>query len=182
MTGHDMSEKPVWLLDVDGVINALSARPPVSYWHRGSQWSHERINGYMILWSHDVVRFIREVHEEGLAEVRWHSTWQHLANEFLSPAMNLPQFEVMDARPIASCRYWWKIDGATEVLTSGRRILWTDDDLAYSHDEVVAEIALSPGNLVLSPRSEVGLLPRDLKRIATYLGIQWSPSTLDITQ
>jgi hypothetical protein len=43
-----------------------------------------------------VVNFLTGVHEEGRAEIRWHTTWQHDAQN-LADLVGLPKFPVADA-------------------------------------------------------------------------------------
>ena len=79
-----VSEKPVWLLDIDGVINATvgwKGKPPTQVW-AASNWidtvAADAIQ-FRILSARPVIEFVKLVHETGRAEIRWHTTWQHSA-------------------------------------------------------------------------------------------------------
>ena len=72
---------PVWLLDIDGVLNAAAKKPDRNVWP-AADWIEGRAHeaggaAWRILAARPVVDFIRGVHEEGRAEIRWHTTWQH---------------------------------------------------------------------------------------------------------
>lgn len=65
--------KPVWLLDIDGVLNVASRRPPRFVWP-GDQWIQGRASDgrheFPMLVARPVVEFVRAVHEQDRAEVR----------------------------------------------------------------------------------------------------------------
>jgi hypothetical protein len=63
-----MSLPPVWLLDVDGVINA--ARPGWGAKPRSGMASSMAV-GWRMRWAPALVRRIRDVHTTGALEVRW---------------------------------------------------------------------------------------------------------------
>src|SRR5262245_30167423 len=92
--------KPIWLLDFDGVLNAISKRPPTHVWPRDTWVVTEAKGREGVLWpilaAKPVLAFIREIHETGLAEIRWHSTWQQDTVN-LSEALDLPVFPIQPA-------------------------------------------------------------------------------------
>jgi len=86
---------PVWLLDVDGVVNAVSRFPDPKVWDDwqsgtavadGTEWP--------ITFSPSVTGTIRRLHEQGLVEVRWLTTWRGNANGSLRDLLGLPEFAV----------------------------------------------------------------------------------------
>lgn len=126
---------PLWLLDVDGVINAVTHEPPDGYVQadvpdgRGRTWP--------ITYRKDVIDFIGQLHETNLVEVRWLTTWCESARDFLAPALGLPEFQVEgsdDHLNPAHYRTWWKSVTAQRLAAQEpeRPLIWTDDDLAYS--------------------------------------------------
>jgi hypothetical protein len=168
---------PVWLLDIDGVVNAL-ARGPVPDSFPPDDWRQYVVEadipgmGRMllpILVAQPVVEFIREVYESGRAEVRWHSTWRTAAMTDLAPTLGLPGIPISIApewtqRPPG----WWKLPAAQRVLASGRRLVWTDDDIDEYLDDVSATMR-EPSALLISPDPVTGLTQRDLDRITAFL-------------
>lgn len=177
---------PVWLLDIDGVINAISRKPDTSVWPR-DQWAtgSAECDGqeWPILWSRPVVDFIREVHESGRAEVRWHTTWQHEATN-LAALVGLPAMPVAEAseyadqathaaHAIADGRpSWWKLAAAERVVRDERRpLIWTDDDIRFElrrYDMDAGMRAHAPV-LAISPNQYTGLLRKHLTQIETFI-------------
>ena len=100
---------PVWLLDIDGVVNALARGPVHDSWPPES-WVQCVIradmprNGPMVLpifAAQPVLDFITRAHHSGRVEVRWHSTWRTAAVTELAPALGLPT-TIPISRPMAS--------------------------------------------------------------------------------
>ncbi|GIH07355.1 hypothetical protein Rhe02_54220 [Rhizocola hellebori] len=179
---------PVWLLDVDGVVNACSRKPDGSVWPK-DQWlsgkAQNRDGEFPILWAQPVVDFIRDVHESGRAEVRWHTTWQKDAAA-IEALCGLPAFEVAVAPEFdAAVTYaaeairegrpdWWKLPSAERVVRDEKRpLVWTDDDITYSLKRYDADAGLraySPA-LLVSPNDRTGLTPKHLRRIGDFLDL-----------
>lgn len=110
-----MTSKPVMLLDLDGVLNALtnpitvpglpdSIRTvpktltrvwPQDSWRVGS-WTIDRVK-FPLLWAVDVTRQIKAWHEDADVEIRWHTTWQHEAPKVAKAVFGLPEFQVANA-------------------------------------------------------------------------------------
>jgi len=161
--------KPVWLLDVDGVINlfddAVKAWPDV-----------ERFTclGFQITWSPTLMRRIRAVHDAGFAEVRWLTTWEDLANEHLTGPFSLPELAVAGRRPSHdSLRSWWKLPHAQAVYEAGVRVIWTDDDIAFASDAKAWLDEVGPERMTaVSPRG--GLLPEHLDLIERTLATPYT--------
>ena len=123
-----MREIPIWLLDVDGVINAFDeTRPVLGEW---GDWETFTARGFPIRHSPAMVERIRALHEAGRVEVRWLTTWGSYANTDLEP-LGLPAFEVAAEQPFRERLSWWKLPVAQDLFARGHQIIWTDDDLAF---------------------------------------------------
>lgn len=178
---------PVWLLDIDGVINAISPKPDRGVWP-ADQWITGVANAdgtdWPILAARPVVEFIRRVHESGRAEIRWHTTWQHDAAN-LARLLDLPDLAVQacpefatrrqglaGAAPVAVRETWWKLPAARRVVEEeGRSLLWTDDDADQElrpHGGRRALAGTAP-RLVVCPRPRIGLTRRQLRAIDAFL-------------
>ncbi|WP_051367208.1 hypothetical protein [Hamadaea tsunoensis] len=166
---------PMWLLDIDGVINALADEPPASVWP-ADQWitTTARSAGdleWPLQAARPVLDFLREVHRSGRAEIRWHTGWQHYAGN-VSAALDLPAWPILDCPEYASAPLgvplteaaepWWKLPAAQRVADSGRALLWTDDD-------ALRQGAAIEGALIIAPDEETGLTPSQLRLIDTWL-------------
>lgn len=158
--------KPVWLLDVDGVINlfdgAAKAWPDVE---------HFTALGYRITWSPSMLQRIRAIHDSGLAEVRWLTTWEGLANEHLSEPFGLPQLTVAGGRPFRDdISTWWKLPHAQAAYETGVHIIWTDDDINFASDAKKWLEEVGPDRMTaISPHG--GLLPEHLDLIERQLQV-----------
>lgn len=158
---------PVWLLDVDGVLNAVTDDPDPALWpdwRRGSAVAEGR--RWPITWSPTVASTVARLHESGAVEVRWLTTWAYDANDGLRELLGLPGLAVAGA-PGGSAA-WWKLPCARAVAAEGRSLIWTDDDLAYS-PEAVEWVRSMPGCLAIAPDPRAGLTPGDLARIEAHL-------------
>jgi hypothetical protein len=177
--GMSSSARPLWLLDIDGVVNALSYAPVAAIWPR-SQWLQRTITtpvegrGILtlpILAAQAVLDFVTRVHEQGLAEIRWHSTWRDSAVTAFAPVMGLPTSIPISVAPEWSQRpheRWWKLGAAERALAEGRRLVWTDDDIPVYLGE---RSAVSPDgrSLLIGPEPAFGLTAPHLAQIEAFL-------------
>lgn len=170
-----------WLLDIDGVINRASWTVPegaFETWieHRVTDLSTGR--SFRIRMAAEVIEFINEVHASRKANIIWHTTWQRSANEVAKafglphnlPILDAPEFERWDHQ---NAHGWWKMQAGVRNITAaveaGRRVIWTDDDLDFSHlrelrvDFDMAEL------MVIAPDSAVGLTQEHLDAMWAFL-------------
>lgn len=162
---------PVWFLDVDGVINAVTKTPDDTIWHYQQSMVKSRSGYFPIAWSQDVVRFISFMQSAQLADVRWLTTWADDANLDLADQLGLPQLPVA-GWPQHKTR-WWKADVIKQWARENPDVpfIWTDDDLRWEENMLAwceAEASTRPV-LVLSPDTKVGLTNGDLDRVAKFV-------------
>ena len=178
--------KPIWYLDVDGVINACPGGN-TEVWDDYivtrviNHSSRMPTSGWRICYSPTVIEFINKVHDEGLAEVVWLTTWTHAAAEMLAPALGLRHFRHLardfeaEAAPDQRA-IWWKFPLLlADLATAGidRPVIWTDDDITFDRSAVEwLQERSRDGYKVLGavPNTEHGLTPRLLTTIADFLG------------
>lgn len=121
--------KPIWLLDVDGVLNAYEeAAPILRDW---DDWQEFIARGFPIRYSPAMIARILALHESGAVEVRWLTTWGHFANEDLQP-LGFPEFLVAAEMPFRDRLGWWKLPVAQDLFYQGRAVIWTDDEISNS--------------------------------------------------
>jgi hypothetical protein len=169
--------RPVWLLDIDGVINAVSRDPDKNVWPAES-WQRtvaSAMNGdWPILFSEYVRDFINEMVER--VEIRWHTTWQHAALGF-AEAVGIVELPVQDAPEYHSNTWigdrhgytnrWWKIGAAERVVQEEeRKLIWTDDDISF---EFRSLSHFESGNLFIAPPTHTGLTQKNLRAIREYV-------------
>lgn len=88
-----MAERPLVLLDVDGVLNALALQP-------GPAWEHhtcQNWNGsYRVRLNPSHGPMLLKLAEETGAELVWATTWCDDANKQIGPKVGLPELPVID--------------------------------------------------------------------------------------
>lgn len=187
-----MSDKPVFLLDVDGVINACQYKLPTTWpedtWRRTTA---RALNGeFPILYSTEVIDFINRMAD--VVEIRWHTTWQHEALALGRQLGIEAEFEVADAPEFDMYTYkmsstwyngphgWWKMAAALRVVNDEERpLIWADDDLFGWNKDIFwshAESFYYEVKLV-TPLTEWGLTPDELEGIEDFAETFASDST-----
>lgn len=176
--------KPLWLLDIDGVLNATGGSAvyrqkwPDANWFETSfvvsleePWTFGEGGPVRLKVAEPVRDFICEVHEAGLVEINWHTTWQDEAQK-LANWLDLPTFPVFKAPEYfdGARGAWWKLRAIRRFVREEppRPLLWTDDDIRFElrGDD---DLALDSKNLIICPDDRFGLSPTQLTRIRTYL-------------
>lgn len=164
---------PLWLLDVDGVLNAVVADVPHLYERLRADAAGR---GWNITYDPAIIKRIADLHVSGRVEVRWLTTWCQDAATSLAPALGLPPF-VVEGVPEFYRRHgidrWWKSPAAKALSDAEpeRALIWTDDDLDYS--ERVGDVpwlAQRTGpTLALAPNPRTGLTADNLDRIEAFI-------------
>ena len=181
---------PVWLLDIDGVVSAIvrkaSHTVPTHVWPR-HQWidteaySIERECSYRIVAAAPVVDFLKAVHDLGLAEIRWHTTWQESATH-VAQAIGLPEFPVHPAPEYTPDAWesgygdsdngvWWKVPAVFRAaIDEQRSIVWTDDNIP-DHTTLGQRqsLASKTPTLMVAPDTYTGLTRKHLRQIREFL-------------
>jgi len=165
--------RPVWLLDVDGVINAIGrvgwdGPPRIGRAHDGA-------SAYAMQWAPQLIAGIRALLPR--VDVRWASSWIDVGTDQLETLFGLPPLPVAyPADPerrvfpalFAAAHARAKTDAAVDVVRAGRRLIWTDDDAipAAGADRALLDAA---GSLLIVPDRRHGMLPEHLERIRDYV-------------
>lgn len=160
------TEPPIWLLDVDGPINA-----------NRSGWSaapfNATVQGFKLRWSPALIDRIRRVHARGQAEIWWCTTWCPYA-DLLENLWQLPVFpralpdEVCFAG--GSLCLTAKNDAAHAVIAAGRRLIWTDDQIDSLAEAAFEEEAAAGRALLIAPSPSRGLRAEHLDAIEAFCG------------
>jgi hypothetical protein len=162
------ADVPVWLLDVDGVLNvdATQWREPLV---ESRVWLAPKNRHYTIKYAQPLLNYIREVHESGCVELRWCTTWC-LDPTGLEKLWGLPQ---LTREPIAGLNGWAaivaKTHAAKRVIESGRRLIWTDDSVVPKFRDQVEKIARDGQCLLIGPYSRYGLGIAHVQEIESFI-------------
>lgn len=158
---------PVWLLDVDGVINARRpgwGGPP----RKRGCWSASDAYEYTICWAPPLIDRIRDLHETGIVEVRWCTTWCCNADA-LERLWALPPLPRAFTAPVkgdeASAA---KLAAVRRVLAEGRRLVWTDDTEVPTSGDLHDELIADGRALLIRPKGATGLQPEHLDAIERF--------------
>lgn len=169
-----------WLLDVDGVINAVSNRIPRDVWDE-SDWIEipavEATGGpYRILAALPVLQFISEVARSGRVDIVWHTSWQREVDTLADrlglptglPVLDCPEYTEWDR---SKARGWWKVPAVKRWAQAnpGTPLLWTDDEIDYRLRPADVDMLADRPLLLLCPPDRCGLTPRGLKAIHRFI-------------
>jgi hypothetical protein len=158
--------RPVWLLDVDGVLNA--ARPGWGAAPRsGTAYSDGQL--FRLRWAPRLVTRIRGLHNGGLVEICWCSTWCSDADQ-VEGLLGLPRLGRAWQHPIgAAAAPAAKLAATRAALDQGRRLIWTDDDAIPASGPLRDELTATGRALLIAPRPNRGLQPAHLDAIEAFL-------------
>lgn len=158
--------RPVWLLDVDGVLNATrpgwGAAP-----HHGT--AHSDGYPYRLRWAPALITRIHALHNAGHVTLRWCSTWCAYAGQ-VEHLLGLPRLERAWTHPIShDDALIAKLAAARAVLDQGHRLIWTDDEAVPTSGPIHDELAATGRALLIAPPSRHGLQPEHLDAIEAFL-------------
>lgn len=170
--GH-RERRPLWLLDVDGVLNANKPG-----WGGAPHRRDILADGvfWKIRWAPALATRIRALHRSSLVEIRWATSW--IGNTApLAAALALPDFEPAYPNPAPGQAHTdlhndCKQGAAFAVLCSGRRLIWTDDEAIPAIGplaDALADAVQAGGALAIAPRPNRGLQPGHLDAIEAFI-------------
>jgi hypothetical protein len=189
-------EKPLWLLDVDGVLNAVNVIEDLQALEQDTNWPDYQVgradggrrpgHTFQIIWSPTLVKRMVVLVEADLVEIRWLTTWEGRAQTEIAPLLGLPHFELAGERNFeAEYRaysdranvgdYWWKFPIARAAVedTPQRALIWSDDDLPAIPEasEWARERWKNGGGqaCLVSPRFDLGISPRQMEAIEQFI-------------
>lgn len=151
-----MTKQFVWLLDVDGVINASEAgwsAPPYS----GIAYAYN--NSYKIRWAPQLIERIRKIHRLDNVRILWATTWVGYTTQ-LENLFKLPALPSAGPTGMGSGE---KLKAAEAVLASGNKLIWTDDEA------IPLDWESNDNQLVIRPKSSRGLRPEHLRQIEEFV-------------
>lgn len=162
--------RPVWLLDVDGVLNA--SRPG---WAEPHVQGEAYVDGvtYLLRWAPELARRIDGIVGGGAVEVRWATTWvDHILQ--VERLLRLPSmrtaFRVGSDADLDPAEL--KLQAALHVVEVERRpLIWTDDDAIPGVEDILHRRIKDAGVpvLLLEPHTANGLQPEDVDEIDRFL-------------
>lgn len=176
---------PVWLLDFDGVINAISKRGDRNVW---DDWEFARIDhpqeaghSLPLLWSPTVVQVVSDAVDAGV-NVVWLSTWREDTRILPTVIDGLPELPWWDEQtlieaghrldPLNVLHQRWKAQVAMAMVPDGAPLLWTDDNLDFGIVRLAERTWLSKrpgGSTTVVPHETIGLSKKNVRVIREWL-------------
>ena len=157
-------DTPIWLLDVDGVLNV--DRPP---WHEPPHQGYAYYNGkeYKIRWSPSLAQRVRTIIAAKTATVMWSTTWC-IAAEQIERLLHFPQLHrVFGTVKVTNEDKLWIAD---TLAKSGCRVIWTDDTAIPDAGDAYDRLSSNNRVLMIRPDDRRGLTPDDMDRIEAFIG------------
>lgn len=187
-----MGTAPIWLLDFDGVVNALSKRGGRTYWPDWRSASLDHPHGERtrsgktvrlpLLWSQTVIDTITAAAAAGV-DVRWLSTWREHTALLPDLIPGLPALPWLDEAILdnasadgldpALTMYSgpWKVEVAKAYVPDEAPLLWTEDSMSVDLlSETWRRSRSSPTEFV-RPRPSTGLVQKDVQAITQWVAL-----------
>lgn len=162
-----MTGIPIWLLDVDGVLNASKPEWHEAPFRQTVTYGDEE---FVIRWAPQLIKRIRDLVNAGTVEVRWCTTWCAQADR-IEKAMGLPPLlrafthEVVTREEAKTA----KINAVADALATGRRVVWTDDIEVTLFGHLYADAERSGRILMIAPYSRSGITPDQMNEIEKFI-------------
>lgn len=156
--------RPVVFVDIDGVLAPMAMRDGLEVAQVGG-WQGT------VVYDPAVIAYLRRWHQDGLAEVRWLTSWDDDANTCFAPAVGLPEFFV-HPEPVRADpgRGWWKEAVVSHhIRETPRRVVWLEDEVAV--DSAAHRLAATDPDhaLIIVPDSRTGLTIEDCHAVERFL-------------
>lgn len=171
--------RTVWLLDVDGVVNAT--RPGWSAPPR-SAMAYADGQGYRLRWEPKLIAAIHRVGKLADVDIVWATTWCDHVDQ-LERVFGLDLPVAFGPRPAHLTYDEQKVDAARQVLARGDRLIWTDDNVVPAARGAHREFALAEADgraLLIAPKPSRGLRPEDVERIEAFAGHDCDPCPAEL--
>lgn len=178
-----MTNKPVLLLDIDGVLNVFPTYPEVYPENLKAptttlkkSYATDGKDNYPVKYHPDVIDSLRSFIAKDLAEVTWCTTWCDYVEQF-EKMWDLPEllkaFRGVDPEDVFRA----KRAVAEKVVASGLRLIWIDDEIGlFGGLEIDLKYKIDSGLLktypkqiyTISPEPDFGLQVEDFTKIANF--------------
>jgi hypothetical protein len=159
-------DRPVWLLDVDGVINVN--RPG---WGGPPRCGEAHTAGmvFRICWAPALIARIRALHDAGSVDIRWCSTWccdaDQLEHLFSLPRLGRAWLDDLAGTAAAAA----KLAAARRALADGKRLIWTDDVEVPTSGPMYEQLTKGARALLIVPSPDRGLQSEHMDAIEAFV-------------
>lgn len=151
-----------WFLDIDGTVSPFGLT---------ERWQGPRLLGgpadsdLAVPYRRELIEGIQRLHDGGLVEVFWLTTWDAEAVDAWTK-VGLGPFPLVPRRKAGRDR-WWKADHVQTWMRKNpeKRVVWTDDDISVGGLKGLDRTRL----LAIAPNPTIGLTNRDTKKIERWV-------------
>lgn len=178
--------KPVWFLDIDGVINGDAQKPRYfDEWKKvfvpaTNKWGNTI--DFPIHYAPALIDFINAMSEK--VDIVWLTTWADQAITNFAPAVGItgtfPEGFGLAGIDVDSKQYsgWGGMMNAKsrsvtilgKGMFAGRPVIWTDDQAHKTLRKMVkSSLGEETPSLLISPAASTGINPWDMERITTFV-------------
>lgn len=159
----------VWLLDVDGVLNA-DTPPWGDVGFKAGRIAVDSIS-YRFTWNTKLIDEIRAVHDGGGVAIRWATSWCPYARK-VERKLGLPEFGRAFTVGYEGDRLKQvKLVAARLALAAGNDLIWTDDDaFDGTGEQLFTDVVDVSGRvLLIKPQEQLGLTPTHMADIRAFI-------------
>ena len=160
-----MADRPLILVDVDGVLNVITSAKERRRLCYHESWRQKRVElpagAFRLFWNPETGPLLRNLAADTGAELAWGTTWEEYANLVVGPLVGLPELPVC---PVADFPH--KAHGIVP-WTAGRPFVWFDDEPDAT--EVTARLAGAQPHLVVPVDESEGLTERHIAAAREWL-------------
>jgi HAD domain in Swiss Army Knife RNA repair proteins len=158
--------KPLILLDVDGVLNPITATFAGLDWKFEPEFFSDAESGrFKLLLSRQMARALTDLN----CEIQWLTTWIY-DQDHANPNMGKHFGWWLKIPEIDRSAKHWKYDTVRRTLEShsDRKIIWIDDE-GVDFIEIFGDLPNSHNLLVISPDLQIGLTKEDINTIQKFI-------------
>lgn len=163
-------------IDFDGVMNPYNHMPPTARSGWRGEWTQTTVQGYSVMWSHNLVEFLRELSEREDVTVKVLSTWTSEWTRSLAPLLGVGHDWAIVGDDVPEEEYedfanWWKLEALQKDIfyNRPRKVIWIDDDLARERKAQMAFSNYSFETLAISPAPDLGLTREQSEDIFRFI-------------
>lgn len=156
-----LAERPLLLLDVDGVLQPTGSSVPPGYQRFTDDTSSVVLRPEHGPWLLDLAEHF---------DLVWASTWGASANEAIGRRLGLPELPHVELGELP--RHGTRKLAAVQAYVGDRAVVWIDDELYDDAEAWRAE--RSPPTFLRRTAGGVGLTELDVKLIQVFRRVAWS--------